>query len=84
MDTARLKRRFGNRLAFWGTLDIQETFPHGSPEDVVAEVRHRIRTVAPGGGLIIGPSHNFQPDVPMENILAFYDAVDKYGVYPVV
>jgi len=84
MDTARLKRRFGDRLTFWGTLDIQETFPHGSPGDVEAEVRHRIRTVAPGGGLIIGPSHNFQPDVPMENILAFYDAVEKYGSYPVV
>jgi len=83
MDPAHLKRRFGDRLSFWGTLDIQETFPYGTPEDVENEVRHRIRTVAPGGGLILGPSHNFQPDVPFENILAFYRAAEKYGNYPV-
>lgn len=83
MDPARLKRRFGDRLSFWGTLDIQETFPHGTPEDVENEVRHRIETVAPGGGLILGPSHNFQPDVPLENVLAFYRAVERYGYYPV-
>ncbi len=83
MDPAHLKKRFGDRLSFWGTLDIQETFPHGTPADVEAEVRHRIETVAPGGGLIIGPSHNFQPDVPLENILLYYDAVRRHGVYPV-
>ncbi len=83
MDPAHLKKRFGDKLSYWGTLDIQETFPHGTPEDVENEVRYRIQTVAPGGGLILGPSHNFQPDVPFENILAFYRAVEKYGRYPV-
>lgn len=84
MNPAHLKKRFGKNLSYWGTLDIQETFPYGTPEDVENEVRERIRTVAPGGGLILGPSHNIQPDVPLENILAFYSAVKKYGRYPVV
>ncbi|MBT4484718.1 MAG: hypothetical protein HOC71_13695 [Candidatus Latescibacteria bacterium] len=84
MDPAHLKKRFGNNLSFWGTLDIQETLPYGTIEDVENEVKERIRTVAPGGGLILGPSHNIQPDVPLENILAFYRAVKKYGNYPVV
>lgn len=82
MDPAHLKRRFGNDLTFWGTVDIQEVLPFGTPEDVRDEVRLRIETVGPGGGLIVAPSHNIQPDVPLENMLAFYDAVNEYGSYP--
>jgi uroporphyrinogen decarboxylase len=83
MDPAHLKRRFGDNLSFWGTLDIQETMPFGTPAEVKAEVRHRIRTVAPNGGLILGPLHNIQPDVPLENVLALYQAMKEYGKYPV-
>jgi len=81
MDPAHLKKRFGKSLCYWGTMDIQETFPHGKPKDVENEVKLRVQTVGKGGGLILGPSHNFQPDVPLENILAFYKAVDVYGKY---
>lgn len=83
MDPAHLKRRFGDNLSFWGTMDIQEVLPFGTPAQVEEEVRLRIQTVGPGGGLILGPSHNIQPDVPLENVLAFYDAAGKYGKYPV-
>jgi uroporphyrinogen decarboxylase len=83
MDPAHLKRRFGNNLSFWGTLDIQETLPFGTPKDVEAEVKLRIETVGPNGGLILGPSHNIQPDVPLENVLAMYEAMRRYGKYPV-
>jgi len=84
LDPARLKRRFGKNLAYWGTVDIQEVLPFGSPEDVENEVKLRIQTVGQGGGLIVGPSHNIQPDVPLDNTLAFYRAVEKYGKYPVI
>ena len=83
VDPAHLKKRFGKNLAYWGTVDIQEVLPFGTPEDVENEVKLRIRTVGPGGGLILGPSHNIQPDVPLENTLSFYRAVKKYGRYPV-
>ncbi len=82
MDTAHLKRRFGDRLSFWGTVDIQEVMPFGTPAQVEEEVRLRMRAAGKNGGLIVGPSHNFQPDVPLENILAFYDAAKTYGKYP--
>ncbi|MBN1294879.1 MAG: hypothetical protein JXB48_23790 [Candidatus Latescibacteria bacterium] len=82
MDPAHLKRRFGDKLSFWGTVDIQEVMPFGSVDDVLEEVRLRIETVGPNGGLIIGPSHNIQPDVPLKNTLAFYEGVKKYGTYP--
>ena len=83
MDPAKVKKDFGRRLALLGTIDIQETLPFGRPEDVANEVKLRVETAGIGGGLILSPSHNIQPEVPLENILAFYDAARKYGAYPV-
>jgi len=57
--------------------------PFGTVEDVVNEVKLRLKTVAPGGGLIIAPAHNIQPQTPVENVMAFYEAVKKYGKYPI-
>jgi uroporphyrinogen decarboxylase len=81
-DIGRLKRRFGDDLSFWGTVDIQEVMPYGTLEDVHWEVRERISLAGSGGGLILAPSHNIQPDVPLANILAFYEAARRYGEYP--
>jgi uroporphyrinogen decarboxylase len=64
-------------------VDIQEVLPFGTPEDVANEVKLRLRTVGKGGGLIIAPAHNIQPEVPLENILAFYKTAQIYGRYPI-
>jgi len=81
MDPAELKNRYGDRLAFWGTIGIQGTLPFGTTEDVRREVRVRMETVGRGGGFLIGPSHMLEPEVPWENIVALYDAIDEYGAY---
>jgi uroporphyrinogen-III decarboxylase len=77
MDPARLKREFGSRLCFWGTVDEQQTLPFGSPDDVRAEVSARLRTVGDGGGLILGPTHHVQLDTPMENFWAMVKAITE-------
>jgi uroporphyrinogen decarboxylase len=82
-DTARLKREFGDRLAFNGAIDTQRVMPFGSPEDVRAEVRRRIRDLAPGGGYIAGAVHCIQSDVPVENVLAMCDEIQTAGRYPI-
>ncbi|NIQ17892.1 MAG: hypothetical protein GTN43_03725, partial [Candidatus Aenigmarchaeota archaeon] len=76
-------KRYGKRIGLWGTVSTQDTLPFKGPEDVKREVRERIKTCAPGGGFLIAPTHNIQLDVPLENIDAFYDAVRKYGTYPI-
>jgi uroporphyrinogen decarboxylase len=81
-DTARLKREFGDRLSFLGGIDTQWALPFGITEDVRAEVRRRIRDLAPGGGYIAAAVHCLQPDVPLENVLAMCDEVIKAGRYP--
>lgn len=81
-DTRRLKREFGSRLAFCGAIDTQHVLPHGSPGDVRAEVRRRIRDLAPGGGYVAAAVHCIQPDVPPENIVAMCEEVRAAGRYP--
>ncbi len=81
MDPAKIKGLYGDRLCFDGTISIQRTMPHGTPEDVAKEVKGRIRTLGPTG-LILGPSHDMQPDVPIKNILTLYETAKKYGRNP--
>lgn len=82
-DTARLKREFGKRLTFCGAIDTQRVLPRGTTDEVRAEVRRRIRDLAPGGGYIASAVHCIQPDVPPENVLAMCEAVREYGNYPI-
>jgi uroporphyrinogen decarboxylase len=77
MDPGRLKNEFGNRLCFWGSLDIQQTLPFGTPEDVRSEVLTRLKTIGRGGGLLIGPTHNLQLDTPLENFWAMVETIQK-------
>jgi len=82
MDDRRLKKNFGDKLTFWGGLNVQKTIPFGSPKDVVDEVKDRIDIFGPGGGFIISPSHNIQPDIrSIDNTLIYYWACNKYGQY---
>jgi len=82
-DTARLKREFGGRLSFNGGIDTHHVLPHGTTDDVRAEVRRRIRDLAPGGGYIASAVHCIQPDVPPQNVLAMCDEVKRFGKYPI-
>ncbi len=75
MDPLKLKKEYGQKLCFWGSMDIQKTLPYGSPEDVREEVVNRLRTIGKHGGLLIGPTHNLQLDTPLENFWAMMDAI---------
>lgn len=78
MDPATLKRRYGDRLAFWGAIDTQQVLPLGSEEHVAAEVERLIEELGEGGGYVLGAVHNIQPDVPVENILTMYRHAQQY------
>lgn len=82
MDPAEIKKQYGERLCFWGTIDEQKTLPFGTPGEVRAEVLKRLRTVGDSGGLILGPTHHVQLDTPLENFRAMVDTIQTtpYGV----
>ena len=75
MDPALLKRKYGDKLCFWGTIDEQFTLPFGTPGDVRREILGRIETVGGDGGLILGPTHHVQLDTPLENFWAMVNSI---------
>jgi uroporphyrinogen decarboxylase len=82
MEPAGLKRDFGRDLAFWGGgVDTQGILPYGTPREVKDDVRRNIEALAPGGGYVFNTIHNIQADVPPENLIAMWQALQEYGVY---
>lgn len=81
MDPAKIKREYGESLSFWGSIGTQGTLPFGSEQDVREEVKRRMDTIGQGGGFIIGPSHEIEPEVPWRNIAAMFEAIDEFGGY---
>jgi uroporphyrinogen decarboxylase len=79
MDTKKLKREFGNQIAFWGGVDSHRALPFGTRDDVRKEVKRRIEDLAPGGGYVLAAVHNIQADVPPENIVALFETGKEYA-----
>ena len=82
MDPTDLKREFGQDLVFWGGgVDTQGILPSGTPQKVKDDVKRNIDALAAGGGYVFNTVHNIQADVPPENILAMWEALQEYGAY---
>ncbi len=75
MTAEKLKAEFGDKFTFWGGgIDTQHILPFGSPEEVRAEVKERIRVLNQGGGYVFSSIHNIVSGVPAENLIAMYEA----------
>jgi uroporphyrinogen decarboxylase len=58
-------------------VDAQGFLQHASAAEVAREVERLMDEVGAGGGYILASSHNFQPDTPVENVLAVYETVAR-------
>lgn len=83
MEIEAVKRDFGSRIAIIGNIDLRYALTRGTPAEVRAEVRARIRTLAPGGGYAVSSSNSIPEYVPLANFNAMREAVFEYGVYPI-
>jgi uroporphyrinogen decarboxylase len=76
MDAARLKRDFGGEITFWGGgCDTQQVLPEHTPDQVRAHVRAQVAVLSPGGGFVFQQVHNIMANLPPENIVAMFDAI---------
>jgi uroporphyrinogen decarboxylase len=75
MDPARLKAGWGDRLVFWGAVDVQQLLPRLAPGEVRQEVRRLIEVLGRDGGYVVAPAHEVQEDVPPENVIAWIEEV---------
>jgi uroporphyrinogen decarboxylase len=83
MDLGLIKEKFGDRLMLTGGIDNGYLLQNGTQSDVVRETRECIRKAAPGSGYCPGSSGELNPNTPIENAVAMYDAIKKYGIYSV-
>ena len=76
-DLEFLKKRYGDRLTFWGGIDTQRLLPFGTPQEVREGAARAIRILGKGGGHIIGPSQEVMKDVPLENVVALLETIRR-------
>lgn len=75
INPVEVKKSYGDKLCFWGSIDEQSTLPFGSPANVQAEVLERLRTIGEDGGLILAPTHHVQLDTPLDNFWAMVNTI---------
>ncbi len=80
MDVYTLLPQYRGRLAFHGGMSTQRTLPFGSVEEVRAEST-RLLDLGGDGGFIFAPAHDVEGDVPLENMLAAIDTVQRQPAF---
>ncbi len=78
MDFDMIHDAFGNMVSFWGTIGTQQLLPYGTSEEVRKVTLSRLEKCGSKGGLVIGPTHLVEPEVPWENLMAILEAVELH------
>lgn len=83
MDSKFLKKEYGKYLTFWGGgVDTQKILPYASPDEIRRHVINQCEIFGKDGGFIFNAVHNIQANVPIENVVAIFDALkDINGRY---
>lgn len=75
MEPASLKARFGDRLVFWGAVDVQQFLPYATREEIPVVIQNLCHELGRDGGYVMAPAHEIQDDVPAENIVAWVESL---------
>ncbi|MBN1349359.1 methyltransferase [candidate division KSB1 bacterium] len=75
MQPHHLKAAFGDKIVFWGAVDVQQFLPCASPEQVRSEILSLMNSLGENGGYVIAPAHEMIEDIPPENIVAWVDSM---------
>ncbi|MEI6074274.1 MAG: uroporphyrinogen decarboxylase family protein [Verrucomicrobiota bacterium] len=80
MEAEGLKADFGRDICFWGGgCDTKSVLPQGTPQEIKDHVKRRLEILMPGGGFVFNTVHNILPDVPPQNIVAMFEAVEEFS-----
>ncbi len=77
MDILDIKRRYGDRISFFGGMSTQRTLPGADTEQVRDKTRWLCDTIGAGGGYVFSPAHDIPGDVPAENMAAMVEELKK-------
>jgi uroporphyrinogen decarboxylase len=73
IDPVKIKALYGDKIVIDGTIGTQTTMPFGSVDDVKKAVREMREKLGYDGALILSPTHVLEPEVPLDNIMAFIE-----------
>ena len=77
MDPARLKQEYGKDITFWGGgCNTRKILNMGTEKEVYDYCRRMIDIFFQDGGFVFNQEHNILGDVPPQNIMAMYKAVE--------
>jgi len=82
MDIEEVKEKVGDRVCIIGNISNQ-LLEEGTPEEVADLVKQRLRTVAPGGGYMLGAGNTVPNWAKVENYRAMIETCHAYGNYPI-
>jgi len=80
-DLAEIKKRYGEKLSFWGGIGSQSTLSYGKIEEVKQAVISAIETLGQGGGYICASSHVVEPEADLQILDVFKETILSYGNY---
>lgn len=78
MDFKEIHDKFGDKISFHGTIGTQTTMPFGTPDDIRREVYKNLEIAGDKGGLFVAPTHLLEPEVPIENVIAYIKACNDF------
>jgi len=69
------KTKDGEPLVIFGPLAVTTELPVCTPDEIIKKVHHAIEVCKDKASLIMFTANTINPDVPLENILAMYQAL---------
>ena len=69
------RARNGDPLLIYGPMSVTKTLPHGTPQDVKAEVDWAMNVCRDKASLVYFTSNTLVPDIPLENIQTLWETV---------
>ena len=79
MEPERLKGEFGKDITFWGGgVDTRRILNSGTTNEVKDQITRRLEIFSPNGGFVFNTIHNIMPDVPPQNIVAMFEAIEDF------
>lgn len=78
MEPGGLKARFGDRIVFWGAVDVQQFLPGATETEVCEHIAGLRDVLGRDGGYVIAPAHEIQDDVPPENLVAWVETMRSW------
>ncbi len=77
IDVFESKRKYGDRLSFYGGISTQKLLPFGTVQQVKDEVKKLLDVIGENGGYIASPAHATPGDAKPENIAAMIEVLQN-------